>query len=346
MNTTVSIATGCIRSSPEALRFSLREFAILSPDCENDRKRIAMTLPFSISPEVQSALNGNQAVVALESTLITHGLPYPVNVETALSMEAAVRESAAIPATIAILKGTVTIGLSAEQIQQLAQADADSVRKCSRRDLPIAIALGQNGATTVAGTMIVAHMAGIKVFATGGIGGVHRGSPEDVSADLIELGRTPIAVVSSGAKSILDLPLTLEVLETQGVPILGYRTDVLPAFYSQRTDLPIDQAIHSPAEAAKVMKAASEIGAEHGILVAVPVPAEHALPADLAEAAILQATQEAEGLAIAGKEITPFVLDRVSQLTDGQSMAANIALLINNARIAGQIARELALFQG
>ena len=301
-----------------------------------------MSYPLSISAEVQSALNDSQAVVALESTLITHGLPCPVNVETALSMEAAVRESAAIPATIAILNGTVTIGLSTNQIQELAQAPAGTVRKCSRRDLPIAIGLGQHGATTVAGTMIIAHMAGIKVFATGGIGGVHRGLPEDVSADLIEFGRTPVAVVSSGAKSILDLPLTLEVLETQGVPILGYQTDVLPAFYSQQTDLPIDQRIDSAEEAAKVIRAAADIGAEHGILVAVPVPADQALAPDLAEAAIFQATREAAEMGIAGKEITPFILNRVSQLTNGQSMAANIALLIHNARIAGQIARELA----
>ena len=298
----------------------------------------------SISTEVQSALNNHQAVVALESTLITHGLPHPVNVETARSMEAAVRESGAVPATIAILNGKITIGLAEDQIQELAQAPAGSVRKCSRRDLPIAVGLGQHGATTVAGTMIIAHLAGIKVFATGGIGGVHRGSPEDVSADLIEFGRTPVAVVSSGAKSILDLPLTLEVLETQGVPILGYQTDVLPSFYSQRTDLPIDQLIDSAKEAASIIRAADEIGAEHGILVAVPVPADQALPLDIAEAAIFQATREAEAMGIAGKEVTPFILNRVSQLTDGQSMAANIALLVNNARIAGQIARALAGF--
>lgn len=298
----------------------------------------------SISAEVQSALNNHQAVVALESTLITHGLPHPVNVETARSMEAAVRESGAVPATIAILNGKITIGLATDQIQELAQAPAGSVRKCSRRDLPIAVGLGQHGATTVAGTMIIAHLAGIKVFATGGIGGVHRGSPEDVSADLIEFGRTPVAVVSSGAKSILDLPLTLEVLETQGVPILGYQTDVLPSFYSQRTDLPIDQLIDSAKEAASIIRAADEIGAEHGILVAVPVPADQALPLDIAEAAIFQATREAEAMGIAGKEVTPFILNRVSQLTDGQSMAANIALLVNNARIAGQIARALAGF--
>ena len=301
-----------------------------------------MTYPLSISAEAQKALNGDQAVVALESTLITHGLPYPINVETALSMEAAVRESGAVPATTAVLGGRISIGISAAQIEGLAQMPAGAVRKCSRRDLPIAVGLGQDGATTVASAMIIAHLAGIKVFATGGIGGVHRGAPEDVSADLIEFGRTPVAVVSSGAKSILDLRLTLETLETQGVPILGWQTDVLPAFYAQRTDLPIDQRIESAEQAASVIRAAADIGAKHGILVAVPVPAEQALAADIAEAAISQATREAEDMGIAGKDITPFILNRVSELTDGRSMAANIALLIHNARIAGQIAQALA----
>lgn len=297
-----------------------------------------MTYPLRIHEEVKAALDSGRPVVALESTLITHGLPYPTNVETALAMEAAVRESTAVPATIAILSGSITVGITAEDIEALARMPADSVRKCSRRDLAIAIALGQNGATTVAGTMIVAHMAGIKVFATGGIGGVHRGQPHDVSADLTEFGRTPVMVVSSGAKSILDLPLTLEALETNGVPILGYQTDVLPAFYSGRTNLPIDQRIDSAAEAAAIMRAAEELGARNGILVAAPAPADKALDLELAEAAIAQATHEAEAAGIAGKDITPYVLSRVSELTNGASMAANIALLINNARIAGKIA--------
>jgi len=300
-----------------------------------------MAYPITINPDVQTALSNNQPVVALESTLITHGLPYPTNVETALAMEAAVRKSGAIPATIAILKGNLTVGITESQIEELGQAPDGSVRKCSRRDLPIAMALKQDGATTVAGTMIVAHMAGIKVFATGGIGGVHRGHPHDVSADLIELGRTPVAVVSSGAKSILDLPLTLEVLETQGVPILGYKTDVLPSFYSARTDLPIDQQINSSLEAAQVIDALEQLQAKHGILITVPVPADKELPADIAETAIQQATQEADQQGITGKEITPFVLNRVKQLTDGQSMETNIALLVNNSLVAGQIAVEL-----
>ncbi len=292
----------------------------------------------TISVPIQEALDNNQPVVALESTLITHGLPYPLNVETALAMEAAVREAGALPATIAILKGAIAVGITPAQIKSLAQAPPDSVRKCSRRDLPIAIALDQDGATTVAGTMIIAAMAGIKFFATGGIGGVHRGQPHDVSADLLEFGRTPVAVVSSGAKSILDLPLTLEVLETNGVPVLGYRTSVLPAFYSAQTNLPVDQRVESPEEAAAIIRAADAIGAKHGLLITVPVPSDKELNAEIAEKAITQATNEAESAGIAGKNITPYVLSRVSELTDGASMAANIALLVNNARVAGEIA--------
>lgn len=301
-----------------------------------------MTLPLKVNSEVKAALQDKGPVVALESTLITHGLPYPLNVETALSMEDAVRAAAAVPATFAILQGVISVGISVAEIVALAQSPAGTTRKCSRRDLPIAVALRLNGATTVAGTMIIADMVGIKVFATGGIGGVHRGQPNDVSADLSEFGRTPVAVVSSGAKSILDLPLTLEVLETYGVPVLGYKTDVLPAFYSARTDLPIDQRIDSPAQAAKIIRAAETLGARHGILIAVPVPDGKELPADIAEAAIVQATEEAEKSDIGGKDITPFVLARVSELTDGASMRANIELLINNARIAGEIAAELS----
>ena len=294
-----------------------------------------------IREDIRGALDGGRAVVALESTLITHGLPCPLNVETALGMEAAARESGAIPATIAVLHGEITVGLTREQIEMLA-AEAGNVRKTSRRDLPIVTALGQHGATTVAGTMIVAAMAGISVFATGGIGGVHRGQPHDVSADLIELGRTPVAVVCSGPKSILDLPLTLEALETQGVPILGYATDTLPAFYARRTDLPIDQRIDSPEQAAAIIHAGKRLNAAHGMLIASPVPKEDELDTTLAEAAILRATDEAQAAGIAGNEITPFVLRRVSELTDGASMKANISLLVNNARVAGRIAAALA----
>ncbi|MGJ3241299.1 MAG: pseudouridine-5'-phosphate glycosidase [Anaerolineae bacterium] len=293
----------------------------------------------NFSDEVARALEQKAPIVALESTVISHGLPYPANRDTALAMENAIREAGATPATIAVLQGQITVGLTGEQIEYLAQAQ--DVRKCSRRDLPIAVGLGQDGATTVAGTMIVAHMAGIRVFATGGIGGVHRGHPFDVSADLQELGRTPVAVVCSGAKSILDLPLTLEVLETQGVPILGYQTDSLPLFYTRESYLPIDVRIDEPQQAAAVIRAAHTLNAQHGILIAVPVPEQDALSADFAESAIEQATREAEAQDIHGKDVTPFVLARVAELTEGQSIRANRALLANNARVAADIARSL-----
>jgi len=287
---------------------------------------------------VEAALQGGHAVVALESTLITHGLPCPSNVETALAMEAAIREKGAIPATIAILRGEIIVGLGAGQIEELGRMPPGSVRKCSRRDLPIALARRQTGATTVAATMVVAAQAGIACFATGGIGGVHRGQPQDVSADLLELGRSPVTVVSSGAKSILDLALTLEVLETQGVPILGYRCEHLPAFYARSSGLAIDQRIDSAQEAAQIMRAAAAIDARHGILVTVPVPAAQALSAATAEVAIAQATVDAQDAQISGNALTPFVLNRVSELTQGASRAANVALLVNNARVAAEIA--------
>ena len=298
-----------------------------------------MNALLKIAPAVQAALDEGRAVVALESTLITHGLPYPANVETALAMEAAVRDAGATPATIAILKGQITVGLTSHEVEMLGQAT--NVRKCSRRDLPLAVGLGEDGATTVAGTMIVAHMAGIRVFATGGIGGVHRGHPFDVSADLIELGRTPVAVVCSGAKSILDLPLTLEVLETQGVPVVGIGTETLPAFYSRSSGLPIDARVETPEQAAAIIDAADRLGAKHGILFTVPVPEQHELPQISAEAAIQQATEEAEAQRIQGKALTPYVLARVAELTGGESRSANTTLLINNARVAGKIARAL-----
>ncbi len=290
------------------------------------------------SYEVRTALAEGRPVVALESTLITHGLPYPANLETAIGMERAIRDAGATPATIAILKGQITVGLNKNQLESL--ATAQNVRKCSRRDLPIAVGLGEDGATTVAGTMIVAHHAGISVFATGGIGGVHRGQPFDVSADLIELGRTPVAVVCSGAKAILDLPLTLEVLETHGVPIIGLGTETLPAFYTRSSGLPIDACVETPEQVARIIKAAQRLEAKHGILITVPVPVEDELKMD-AEAAIQQATQEAHDQGIHGKAITPFVLGRVAELTGGQSRTANTALLVNNARTAALIARAL-----
>ncbi len=295
-----------------------------------------------IAPRIQWALAEGRPVVALESTLITHGLPYPHNVETALAMEAAVREGGAEPATIAVLKGRITVGLSADEVERLGQAPSGTVRKVSRRDMAIAVGLGEDGATTVAGTMIVAAWAGISVFSTGGIGGVHRGHPFDVSADLIELGRTPVAVVCSGAKSILDLPLTLEVLETQGVPVLGYQTDTLPAFYSRSSGLAVTARVESAEQVAKVIQAARHLGLSHGILIAVPVPEADAMPEAMAEAAIRRATEEADAQGIHGKDVTPFVLSRVAELTEGVSRGANTSLLVNNARVSGLIAKALA----
>jgi len=294
-----------------------------------------------IRPDIAAALEANQPVVALESTLITHGLPYPDNVRIALAMEAAVRESGALPATIAILKGVIMVGITPEQVEALGQAPQGSVRKVSRRDFPIVVGLQEDGATTVAGTMVVAHKVGIRVFATGGIGGVHRGHPFDVSADLTELGRTPVAVVSAGAKSILDLPLTLEVLETHGVPVVGYGTNSLAAFFSRDSGLPLDARVDTPEAAAAIIHAAQRLGMQNGILFTVPIPVEFELPNAQAEAAIQQATDEADANGISGKALTPFVLGRVKVLTDGASMASNEALLVNNARVAGQIAKAL-----
>lgn len=301
-----------------------------------------MNSALNLSPEVTSALKEGRPVVALESTLITHGLPYPTNVETALAMETAIRAQDAVPATIAVLKGQIRVGLDAATIEHLAGLGQQNVRKCSRRDLPIVVGLGTDGATTVAGTMIVAHMAGIDVFSTGGIGGVHRGHPFDVSADLIELGRTPITVVCSGAKSILDLPLTLEVLETQGVPVIGFQTDSLPAFYTQSSGLPVDVRVETPDAVAAIAEARRTLELPQGILVTVPVPEADALPDDEAEAAIAEATRRAETAGITGKDVTPFVLGQVLELTGGRSRQANVALLINNARVGAQIAWALS----
>lgn len=300
-----------------------------------------MTDPLHLSSEVEAALRHKRPVVALESTLITHGLPWPENAATALAMEAAVREGGAVPATIAVLAGRITVGLAREQIEDLARRPFGSVRKCSRRDLPIVVARGEDGSTTVAGTMIVAHRAGIRVFGTGGIGGVHRGAPVDVSADLMELGRTPVAVVCAGPKAILDLPLTLEVLETHGVPVIGLGTDTLPGFYTRSSGLPIDVRVETPRDAAAIIAAAERMDARHGVLVVVPVPEEAEFPAEDAEAAIRQATSEADLRGIHGKAVTPFLLERVAELTGGATRAANVALLINCARHAGLIAREL-----
>jgi pseudouridine-5'-phosphate glycosidase len=295
-----------------------------------------------VSPEVSAALAEGRAVVALESTLITHGLPYPDNVATALAMESAVRESGAIPATIAILRGRITVGASAPEIERLGRLPAGSVRKCSRRDLPIALALGEDAATTVAGTMIIAHRAGIRIFATGGIGGVHRGHPFDISADLIELGRTPVAVVCSGAKSILDLPATVEVLETQGVPVIGLGTDQLPGFYTRTTGLPVDFAAATVDEAARIVSAATALQAGHGLLIAVPAPSESALAEAEMEQAVAQAAADADRAGVRGKAATPYLLARVAELTHERARVANMALLRNNARVAGRLAVAVA----
>lgn len=288
------------------------------------------------SDDIQQARADGLPVVALESTLITHGLPYPVNVETARALEHEVRSAGAVPATIALLAGRIHVGLSDDQLLYLGRAS--NVRKCSRRDLAIAVARKQDGATTVAGTMLLAHRAGITVFATGGIGGVHRGHPFDISADIDELGRSPVTVVCAGAKAILDLPLTLEALETRGVPVVGYGTDDFPAFYSRSSGLPVDVRCDTPREVAEIMAARQALGLPAGLLVTVPVPKEHELPAAEAERAIAQALQEADEQGIHGKNVTPFLLARVSVLTGERSRVANVALLRQNARVAGQIA--------
>jgi pseudouridine-5'-phosphate glycosidase len=295
------------------------------------------------APAVRGAMESGKAVVALESTVITHGLQYPQNVETAVLMEKAVCEGGALPATIGIIGGEIVVGLSEEQMDYLGQlAGTGNVRKCSRRDLPLVLAARGDGSTTVAGTMIIAHLAGIQLFATGGIGGVHRGHPFDVSADLMELGRTPVTVVCSGAKSILDLPNTLEVLETQGVTILGYRTDELPAFYARSSGLPIDRRVQSPQEVARIIEARHALLYGSGMLVTVPVPEVDAMPFDEAEAAIEQATGEADEQGIYGSASTPWLLRRVVELTHGRSLQANVSLLRNNGYVAAQIAAALS----
>ena len=297
---------------------------------------------FSIQSEVAEALADNKPVVALESTVITHGLPYPDNVNTAIQMQTAVRDGGAVPATIAIIQGRVHVGLTDDELHYLGKLAGTAVRKCSRRDIPLAIGNQEDGATTVAGTMILAHKAGIRLFATGGIGGVHRGHPFDISADLLELGRTPVTVVSSGAKSILDLPATREVLETQGVPIIGYGTDTVPAFFARSSGLPVDIRLETPDAVARVMQAHHKLGQQNGILVTVPVPEADACDPDMVEAAIIQATQEADAQGIHGPASTPWLLRRVVDLTNGRSLQANVALLRNNGYVAATIAQALA----
>jgi pseudouridine-5'-phosphate glycosidase len=289
--------------------------------------------------EVQNALDVNSPLVALESALISHGLQYPQNLETAQVLEQTVRENGAVPATIAVIEGKIQVGLTERELGRM--ATGTDIRKVSRRDLPIAVAQQMDGATTVAATMYIAALAGIEVLATGGIGGVHRGRPSDISADLPELARTRLAVVCSGAKSILDLPLTLEWLETYGVPILGYETDELPAFYSRESGLPVDARVDTPQEAARIIRTKWALGLEGGVLVTVPVPEEAELPREFAEKAIERALAAAEGQGAKGKALTPFLLSQIARITQGRSLAANIALLKNNAAVAARIARAL-----
>lgn len=294
----------------------------------------------SLHPEVAAALAAGRPVVALESTIISHGMPWPRNAETALAVQAAVRDAGAVPATTAVIDGRLCAGLDDGQIERLARAGT-ATPKASRRDLPVLIAQGRSGTTTVAATMIVAHLGGIRVFATGGIGGVHRGAAQtmDISADLQELARTPVAVVCAGAKSILDLPLTLEYLETHGVPVLGYRTDTLPAFFCRDSGLKLDARLDSAAEIAAVMQAQWASGINGGgLLVCNPIPEAHALPRAVVDAAIDTALAEAARQGIAGKAVTPFLLARVNALTGGHSLAANVELVLDNARLAAAMA--------
>jgi len=275
-------------------------------------------------------------IVALESAVITHGLPHPENLNTARELETAVRENGAVPATIALLAGKIHIGLTRQQLEEL--ANLEKTRKISLRDFGIALAGGLSGGTTVAATLFAAAQAGIRVFATGGIGGVHRGAPFDISADLPQLGKSPVLVVCAGAKSILDLPATHEILETQGIPIIGLQTDEFPAFYSAYSGLPVDQRVETPKEAAQVALKAWEAGLKSAVLLVVPPPVEAAMPAGSMEAAIQTALDEAATQGIHGAATTPFLLSRVSALTHGESLHANLALLKNNARVAAQVA--------
>ena len=295
-----------------------------------------------IAPEVAQALAEGKPVVALESTIISHGMPYPQNVETALKVEEVIRENGAVPATIAIIGGRLKAGLSKEEIDHLGKA-GHAVTKASRRDMPSIVARGIDGATTVTTTMIIAHMAGISVFATGGIGGVHRGAETtmDISADLEELGQTPVMVVCAGAKSILDLGLTLEYLETKGVPVMGYGTDELPAFYTRKSGFGVDYRVDSPEELAAAFKAQRELGFNNGMLVTNPIPEEYAMDKAVIDAAIEQALRESVEQGIKGKETTPFLLARVSELTGGDSLDSNIQLVFNNAKVAALTAVEL-----
>jgi pseudouridine-5'-phosphate glycosidase len=295
-----------------------------------------------LSPEVDAALKAGKPVVALESTIISHGMPYPQNVETALKVEQTIREGGATPATIAIIGGRLKAGLTPEEIEYLGKKGT-AVTKASRRDLPVLVARGQDGATTVTTTMIIAAMAGIKVFATGGIGGVHRGAETtmDISADLEELARTPVMVICAGAKSILDLGLTLEYLETKGVPVIGYGTEELPAFYTRKSGFKVDYRVDSPEELAAIFKAKLEMGLGGGMLVTNPIPEAYSMDPTRINKAIDEAVAEAQQRGIHGKETTPFLLAKIKDITGGDSLASNIQLVLNNARLAAKTAASL-----
>ena len=296
-----------------------------------------------VSPEVREALAQGRPVVALESTIISHGMPYPQNVETALNVEQIVRDNGAVPATIAILNGRLKAGLTHDKIEYLGKKGAE-VLKASRRDLPVIVAKGLDGACTVATTMIIAEMAGIRVFATGGIGGVHRGAEGtmDISADLEELAMTGVMVVCAGAKCILDLGLTLEYLETKGVPVIGYGTDELPAFYTRKSGFGVDYRLDTPAELAAAFRAKLDMGLKGGMLVTNPIPEEYSMDPDVINKAIDEAVEESKRLGIHGKQTTPYLLAKIKDITGGDSLASNIRLVYNNAELAAKIAGSLA----
>lgn len=305
-----------------------------------------MTLPtslaFDIAPEVSAALAEGRAIVALESTIITHGMPYPQNVETARAVEARIRAEGAIPATIAVLKGRIKVGLGDADLDALVQ-DPDCV-KASGRDLAVAIVRGQSAGTTVSSTMLIAARAGIRVFATGGIGGVHRGAEEtfDISADLTELGSTEVAVVCAGMKSILDIPKTLEYLETMRVPVVAYGTDAFPAFFARESGLQADHRLDTPEELAAAISGHMALGTGTGFLIANPIPQDAAIPSAEIDGVIAEAVEEAARQGIARKEVTPFLLDRINRATEGRSLKANIALVLNNAGLAARIAAAIS----
>ena len=296
-----------------------------------------------VNPEVEEAIKSGKPVVALESTIISHGMPYPKNVETAFRVEQMIRDNGAVPATIAVIGGRLKAGLTHDEIEHLGKAGRN-VAKASRRDLPALVARKADGATTVTTTMIIAHMAGIQIFATGGIGGVHRGAETtmDISADLEELAQTPVMVVCAGAKSILDLGLTLEYLETKGVPVIGYGTDELPAFYTRSSGFGVDYRVDTPEELAEMFRAQRDLGYRGGMLVTNPIPEEYSMDKAVIDAAIEEALKQCKEQGIKGKETTPFLLAKVVELTGGDSLESNIRLVLNNAKVAALTAAALA----